>query len=50
MTPRLWMGALVALALACGGEEAPPPGTPAAQQPAPGTAPGGAPAICCSDD
>lgn len=41
MTARLIMGALVAMALACGGgEDAPAPGTPAATQPpAPGAAP-----------
>ncbi len=39
MTTRLITGALVAMALACGGgDETPPPGTPAATQPpAPGT-------------
>ena len=33
MTPRAIVGGLVAVVLACGGEEAPPPGTPASQQP-----------------
>lgn len=44
MTARLMVGTLVALALACGGgEDAPPPGTPAATQPpAPGAAPAAA--------
>lgn len=45
MTPRLIVGTLVALALACGGgEDAPAPGTPAAQQPAAGTPAAAAPA------
>jgi len=44
MTPRWISSALVAMVLACGGEEALPPGTPATQQPAPGTAAAAAPA------
>jgi hypothetical protein len=40
MTPRLITGVLVALALACGGDDnAPAPGTPATQPPPPGTPP-----------
>lgn len=42
MTHRLVAGALVALVLACGGNQAAAPGTPAQQPPAPGTVPAGA--------
>ena len=49
-TPRWILGALVAMALACGGgEEAPAPGTPAPQQPAAGTPAAEAPAPAASD-